>query len=219
MNPTRFDTVTKLLAASTSRRRTLKGLVVTTAGGLLGLGTLWKLSRVMASSDPLEEGCRDQDLHTLGKQQKLVDHYLKKIEQDPGPPDSCGPGSVQHANGSNRSFSSTSGNHMSGQINCPPGQTGCNGICCPSGQCVNGLCCPAGQTGCNGVCCPAGQCVNGVCCPAGQTICNGVCCASGQGCSRFTQACCNPSGSVCALPDPGACCSGICINGSPPRCA
>jgi hypothetical protein len=203
MNPTRFDTLTKSLATSISRRRTLKGLVVTAAGGLFGLGTLWKLSTVLASNSPLEDICRDQDVHVSGKQQKLLDHSLKMIRQNPESTVFCGPDGVNTANGPNGSSSSTSTGASSTGITNISLQTSC----------------PSGQTICNGICCPSERCVNGSCCPSGQTICNGTCCTPGQGCSRFTGACCNPSGSVCDLSNPGACCSGICINGSPPRCA
>lgn len=173
MNPTRFDTLTKSLATSISRRKTLKSLVVTTAGGLFGLGTLWKISTALASNSPLEVVCQDQNVHVLGKQQAIIDHDLKTIGHDPESRVFCGPDTLNSANGSTSSFSSTSMNRIVVQAGCP----------------------------------------------SGQTICHGICCAPNQGCSRFTGACCNPSGSVCDLSNPGACCSGICINGAPPRCA
>jgi hypothetical protein len=112
---------------------------------------------------------------------------------------------------------------------CPPGQTGCDGECCPNGACIGGSCCKAptgsvcGNQCCGGldVCCGGDTCCTGSCigreccqspsvacgrscCRPGETCCNGVCCATGQVCDRPTQLCRN------ADPCPKRCINGLC---------
>jgi hypothetical protein len=76
-------------------------------------------------------------------------------------------------------------------------------------------CGPASPSGTSPICCTQNS--NGTCTSYGGA----TCCTTGQTCTNgHCAAVCTPSGSPCDLPNPGACCSQVCINGSPtPHCA
>jgi len=99
-------------------------------------------------------------------------------------------------------------------VACTQGQVACGTMCCPTGTaCVNGVCgCATGTTDCGGRCVDlqtdsfnCGGC--GIRCSSGQTCCSGHCVDT-----QIDSTNCGSCGQVCSTPSGGAatCVGGIC---------
>jgi hypothetical protein len=99
----------------------------------------------------------------------------------------------------------------------------CNGACCPSHNCLNGVvCCDAPNHACGSNCCPPfDSCCNGQCCAGSCTNNGSTCCPrdSSGGSSRTCGDNCCAAGSACIDPVRGICqqCPGGVGEGCPPN--
>ena len=183
----RLDELSKLLAASVSRRESLRSIGVVLAGAVLstlGVNTAWA-----ARPDRCTAFCRSCPTRT--KRNQCV-------------------AACRACNGNTSRLCGSCGAYTC----CPTSATCCNGTCtdlnsdfyncgacgyvCPAGtECVNGSCvvspCPPGYTLCGGVCV--------------DTLSDGQNCGGcGQACPQgwvcFVGSCCNPTAACCSDPCP-----------------
>jgi hypothetical protein len=163
MKPGTFDTLTKALASTTSRRRAFRRIGSLLAGGTLGGVVLAEFSPGVALADGGNSDCAD---------------FCNAVF---APGSDRGQCKSDAAHGTGLCY--TCGPKSSG---------GSQAICCPSdsnGQCTSyssATCCGSSGTCLNGSCCPTSQaCSNGTCCPSGKVcLSNGTCatpCTNGGG--------------------------------------
>jgi hypothetical protein len=167
MDPKRFDDLTRALASGISRRRLIAMIGGIVAGS--ALGGIWPSRAVLAVGPPCL-GCTVPGAFICGTVIYPKSAFADCIDACRSNPRVCFCQSCSPA--------------------CPPGQTDCNGICCPEGQVCNGTLgcgapCPEGFSPCGtGCCAPDFVCVAGNCvscgCPPVKPYCVG---APGQGCS------------------------------------
>jgi hypothetical protein len=214
----RLDELSKLLAASVSRRESLRSIGLVLAGAALsplGLGTAWA-----ARPDRCTAFCRWCPTRKKRNQClaacRACNGNTSRLCGRCGAYACCGAGT-------------TCCGGTCTDLNSDPHNCGaCGYVCdeatpvCRSGSCVP---CSGGETNCGGYCanlaydpyncgacgyvCPGGSgCIDGLCdsggCPAGLTLCGGECVdlSSAQHCGGCFNAC--PQGWVCFV---GSCCN------------
>ena len=226
MDGQRFDALSRLLAAPTTRRSALKIALGLLAGG----GAL--AGRGVASADSCEEG---GDRCTLDSQ-----CCTGVCNTDPALPlavrNRCACEAGRTACRDDCAILDLDREHCGAcNVRCARGKVCCMGACVTAGTCTT---CPAGMTMCAGKCVPlaedeknCGTCgACGVACAADEICCSGHCAVLGTefACSRCGDECetdevctagvCGfPPGSTCteipALCDSDeACCGGVCID-------
>lgn len=168
MDPTKFDTFTKVLATSTSRRRALKSFVVATAGGFFGLGAIQKVSTVMAA--PVTAVNQNSNTATSGSMSTVTGGNVSA--QAPiiisSQPPSLQPSSSQPPSpcigGTCGSFPGCHGNGNCACVQTPEGVGFClggNPICVSLQPCTSTSDCPPGFGCAINTCCGS----QGVCVP------------------------------------------------------
>ncbi|CAA9551503.1 MAG: conserved hypothetical protein with Kelch motif [uncultured Thermomicrobiales bacterium] len=206
MDGQRFDDLTRALAAGTSRRRVLKGLLGGIGGGALALAGATKGDA--ARLRPLGANCNRDDKCASGVCDLATKHCA------------CPPGQVACSHGCVDSAS-----FQTDPANCG----GCGRVCL-SGVCTGGVC-GAGPSAVLGASCSgggecaSGSCVDGVCCA--EATCSGLDTACQVGvCQPGTGACSvqpRANGTACddgnACTQTDTCQDGACTGGNPVVCA
>jgi hypothetical protein len=188
MDPRRFDSLAKSLAAPRSRRGVL-GSIAALAAGLIGARS--------AGAEVSQAFCGNSTCA--------------------GNAGICKPGCVccTYSNGNSRCMPPS---RCTGTIECPNAADLCGGVCCPTNQfcvadaCVaclpNGTGCDSDTECCSGVCdVYAGQCAP---CPGAADPCGvaETCCTVGQYCNGETCLTCHADEAACDSDI--ECCSGLC---------
>ncbi len=194
MDGSRFDHLTRSLAAGTSRRTVLKAL--------LGLGGAATMGGVVAEG-PVEAARRPTPTP--------IPHKCPGVQTWNGTKCVCPPNLSQCV----PSVGPACCNDQLVKPGAPDYSECCDNACC-HGTCYGEeLCCPTGNTVCNGRdCCDVGQACCSVddCCSGACYAGNQFCCAAGTGeicgddcCDTATERCCEREGGPVCIPIDGCC--------------